>query len=169
MLKIRLTRRGKKNKAFYRIVVAEHTAPIKGRFLEALGYFNPHSKEKSIKADRVKYWLEKGAQCSDTAHNLLVREGIIKGPKRAIKLKKKEEKAEEVTEEKKEKAGEEKPAEKETKVAEGKEKPIGGEAKPKEKGETKEKEKKKPEKDKKESAEAEKKEEKKEEEKKDTA
>ncbi len=87
MLKIRLTRRGKRNKAFFRLVVAEHTSPIKGRFLEALGFLNPHTKEKSIKTDRVKYWLEKGAQCSDTVHNLLVREGIVKGPKRAVKMK----------------------------------------------------------------------------------
>ena len=90
MLKIRLTRRGKKNKAFFRLVVAEHTSPIKGRFLEALGFLNPHTKEKNLKADRIKYWLEKGAQCSDTVHNLLVREGILKGPKRAVKMKKKE-------------------------------------------------------------------------------
>ena len=91
MLKIRLTRRGKRNKAFFRLVVAEHTSPIKGRFLEALGFLNPHTKEKNLKADRIKYWIDKGAQCSDTAHNLLVKEGIVKGSKRAVKMKKKEE------------------------------------------------------------------------------
>jgi small subunit ribosomal protein S16 len=91
MLKIRLTRKGKKNKAFFRLVVAEHTSPIKGKFIEVLGFLNPHMKEKSIKADRVKHWLANGAQCSDTAHNLLVSEGILKGPKRAVKIKKKEE------------------------------------------------------------------------------
>jgi len=90
MLKIRLTRKGKKNSAFYRLVVAEHTSPIKGRFVEVLGFFNPHTKEKNFKADRVKYWIEKGAQCSDTAHNLLVSAKIISEPKRAIKMKKKE-------------------------------------------------------------------------------
>lgn len=110
MLKIRLTRRGKRSKAFFWLVVAEHTSPIKGRFLEALGFLNPHTKEKNIKFDRVKHWLEKGAQCSDTAHNLLVSEGIVKGPKRAVKMRKKEdvaEKAEDKPEEKK-KAVEEK-------------------------------------------------------------
>ena len=50
MLKIRLTRRGKKNKAFFRIVVAEHTSPIKGRFLEVLGFLNPHTKEKEFQS-----------------------------------------------------------------------------------------------------------------------
>lgn len=89
MLKIRLTRRGKKNNAFFRIVVAEHTAPIKGGFLEVLGFLNPHTKEKDFKIDRIKYWLEKGAQCSDSVHNLLVANSVIKGPKRAVKLKKK--------------------------------------------------------------------------------
>jgi small subunit ribosomal protein S16 len=89
MLKIRLTRRGKKNNAFFRIVVAEHTAPIKGGFLEVLGFLNPHTKEKDFKTDRIEYWIGKGAQCSDTVHNLLVSNSVIKGPKRAVKLKKK--------------------------------------------------------------------------------
>lgn len=154
MLKIRLTRRGKKNKAFYRIVVAEHTAPIKGRFLEALGYFNPHSKERNIKADRVKYWLEKGAQCSDTAHNLLVKEGIIKAPKRAIKIKKAD-KAEEADK-----------AESTSTAGEAPETDKSSNEKKSQKEEetdTEKKKEKKPEKAKKESAEAEEKEEKKEE------
>jgi small subunit ribosomal protein S16 len=122
MLKIRLTRRGKKNSAFFRVVVAEHTAPIKGKFLENLGFLNPHTKEKEFKADRIKYWIEKGAQCSDTVHNLLVSNGVISGPKRAVKIKQKpvEEKKEEVkeaavdeTEKKSEPAAETKPEEKE--------------------------------------------------------
>lgn len=100
MLKIRLTRKGKKNKAFFRLVVAEHTSPVKGRFIEALGFLNPHTKERSFKEDRIKYWLEKGAQCSDSAHNLLVKAGIIKGPKRAVKIRKKEVVEEKVEEKK---------------------------------------------------------------------
>jgi len=114
MLKIRLTRRGKKNSAFFRIVVAEHTAPIKGGFLEVLGFLNPHTKEKDFKADRIKYWIEKGAQCSDTVHNLLVSNSVIEGPKRAVKLKKKpvDEKKEDASEKKPEEAAEVKPEEK---------------------------------------------------------
>ncbi|MFA5926405.1 MAG: 30S ribosomal protein S16 [Parcubacteria group bacterium] len=96
MLKIRLTRRGKKNKAFFRLVVAEHTSPIKGKFLEALGFLNPHTKEKALKEERIKYWIGKGAQCSGSVHNLLVGAKIISGPKRAVKMKKKE--AEEIKE-----------------------------------------------------------------------
>jgi small subunit ribosomal protein S16 len=105
MLKIRLTRRGKKNKAFFRLVVAEHSSPIKGRFVEALGFLNPHTKERKFEEDRIKYWIGKGAQCSDSVHNMLVRAGIVKGPKRAVKMKKKEETsepAEKATTEKKE-------------------------------------------------------------------
>jgi len=128
MLKIRLTRRGKKNKPFYRVVVAEHTAPIKGKFIEVLGFLNPHTKEKNLKEDRIKYWIEKGAQCSDTVHNLLVANGVIKGPKRAIKLKKKAVSAETAakpedakTEEKKDKKAETAKPESEKKEAEKKE------------------------------------------------
>lgn len=96
MLKIRLTRRGKKNKAFFRVVVAEHTSPIKGKFLENLGFLNPHTKEKEFKSDRIKYWIEKGAQCSDTVHNLLVSNSVISGPKKAVKIKKKVEEKKEI-------------------------------------------------------------------------
>ncbi|MCX6762351.1 MAG: 30S ribosomal protein S16 [Candidatus Moranbacteria bacterium] len=117
MLKIRLTRKGKKNSAFFRVVVAEHTSPIKGKFLENLGFLNPHTKEKEFKADRIKYWIEKGAQCSDTVHNLLVSNGVIGGPKRAVKLKKK-------IEEKKEEAEAAKPAEKKDEAKE----PVSEEA-----------------------------------------
>jgi small subunit ribosomal protein S16 len=125
MLKIRLTRRGKKNSAFFRIVVAEHTAPIKGGFLEVLGFLNPHTKEKSFKADRIKYWIGKGAQCSDTVHNLLVSNSVIAGPKRAVKLKKKAasaeapaSQAEEVKTDKPEAKPEEKEGEKQAEVKE---------------------------------------------------
>lgn len=119
MLKIRLTRRGKKNSAFFRVVVAEHTSPIKGKFLENLGFLNPHTKEKEFKAERIKYWIEKGAQCSDTVHNLLVSNGVISGPKKAVKIKKKpvdekkteEAKPTETPEVKQEEKATEKPAE----------------------------------------------------------
>jgi len=117
MLKIRLTRRGKKNKAFFRLVVAEHSSPVKGRFLEALGFWDPHSKEKSFKEERIKYWLAKGAQCSDSVHNLLAGAGVIESAKRAVKIRKKLPKeSQEAPEKKTEKAespGDEAKAEKE--------------------------------------------------------
>lgn len=97
MLVIRFIRRGKKNQPFFRIVVTDKRNPPKGgRFLEILGFFNPLTKEKSLKKERIKYWISVGAQTSDRVHNLLVSEKIIEGKKIAVHKKaKKKKKAEE--------------------------------------------------------------------------
>lgn len=88
MLKIRLQRTGKKNQPFFRIVVTEKKNPPRGgRSLEMLGFLNPRTKEKQIKAERVKYWLSVGAQPSDRVHNLLVKEGVIKADKKPVHAK----------------------------------------------------------------------------------
>lgn len=90
MLKIRLTRTGKKNQPHYRIVVIEHWRKPKGRYIEMLGHYNPRTKKISLKKERILYWLGVGAQTSPTAHNLLVDNKIIKSPKRkASTIKKK--------------------------------------------------------------------------------
>jgi small subunit ribosomal protein S16 len=81
MLVIRLQRVGKRNQPSYRIVLAEKGAPIKGRFLEILGNYNPRLKTKNFKNDRILYWLSKGAKASPTIHNLLIDEKIIEGQK----------------------------------------------------------------------------------------
>jgi len=81
MLRIRLTRRGKRNQAFFRLVVAEAKRPIKGRFIENLGFFNPHTKETKLISERILYWLAVGAKPSVTVHNLLIKHSIIKGQK----------------------------------------------------------------------------------------
>ena len=82
MLTIRFLRTGKKNQPFFRIVVTDKKNPPRGgRFLEILGFFNPLTKEKKLKVERMKYWLSVGAQPSDRVHNLLVGEGILKGKK----------------------------------------------------------------------------------------
>ena len=94
MLKIRFLRKGKKRQAFYKIVVTDKRKPPKGgNFKEQVGFYNPLTKEKAIKKDRIEYWLSKGAQLSDTVHNLLVKEGVIKKPKIDVhkKSKKKDE------------------------------------------------------------------------------
>ena len=81
MLRIRLSRVGKKNKAQFRITVADgHRSPT-GKFIEILGHYNPHTKEKVFKRERVEYWISKGAKPSATIHNFLVDAGIIKGKK----------------------------------------------------------------------------------------
>ena len=92
MLRIRLSRVGKKNKAQFRITVADgHRAPT-GKFIEILGHYNPHTKEKVFKQERVEYWISKGAKPSATIHNFLVDAGIVKGKKvTSWKSKKKKE------------------------------------------------------------------------------
>ncbi|MDQ1283657.1 MAG: ribosomal protein [Patescibacteria group bacterium] len=57
-----------------------------GRHVEILGSYDPHSKQAVLKEDRIKYWLEKGAQASDTVYNLLVSKGIVSAKKRAVKV-----------------------------------------------------------------------------------
>lgn len=81
MIKIRLSRRGKNKYATFRIVAAEHTRAAKGKSLEVLGAYNPHTNTVQVDGDRVRHWLSHGAQASPTVHNLLVSQKIIAGPK----------------------------------------------------------------------------------------
>lgn len=95
MLIIRLSRVGKKSHAQYKVVLAEKTYPVKGKFNEILGSYDPHQKKAVLKQDRINYWIEKGVTCSDTAWNLLVANNIVEGAKRRVKVpaKKVEEKS----------------------------------------------------------------------------
>ena len=96
MLKIRLFRIGKKHQPVFRVIVTDKKNPPRGgRFLEILGFWNPLTKEKNLKIERIKYWLSVGAKPSDTVYNLLISEKIIKGKKIDVhkKSKKKEESA----------------------------------------------------------------------------
>lgn len=82
MLKIRMQRTGRKNEPQFRIVVGEHTiGPKSGKFLEKIGSYNPKTKEKTLDAERATYWMGKGAQVSDSLHNLFITMGVIKGKK----------------------------------------------------------------------------------------
>jgi len=82
MLVIRLTRKGKKNQPFFKVVVIDKKRSAKGgRAVEFLGFFDPLTKRKSLNKERILYWLKVGAQPSATMHNLLVREKIILGKK----------------------------------------------------------------------------------------
>ena len=82
MLTIRLTRKGKKNQPFFRVVVVDKRRSSKGgRAVEELGYVDPLTKRKSLKKDRILHWIKNGAQPSGTVHNLLVSEKIIESPK----------------------------------------------------------------------------------------
>ena len=99
MLTIRFNRVGKRNKAYFRIVLQEHTVAPGGRHVEVLGSWDPHMKKAVLKADKIKEWIGKGAQVSDTAYNLFVREGVLEGKKREVKMKKPEKPAEEAPKE----------------------------------------------------------------------
>lgn len=75
MLRIRLSRQGRKKDPHYRIVVAEKSRARDGRFIEIVGYYNPALQpvRLHLELDRIDYWLEKGAQPSDTVRALIGR------------------------------------------------------------------------------------------------
>jgi len=80
MLKIRLQRIGRRNEPAFRLVVTDSkNGPQSGKFLEILGSFTVKSDTVSFKKDRITHWIANGAQVSDTAHNMLVKQGIIEG------------------------------------------------------------------------------------------
>jgi small subunit ribosomal protein S16 len=92
MLTIRLQRVGKKKIASYRLVISEKARDTQDRYLELLGTYNPHAKENQFLpiAERILYWISKGAETSPTVHNLLVNAGILKAKKvKAVYLSKK--------------------------------------------------------------------------------
>jgi small subunit ribosomal protein S16 len=77
--KIRLQRKGKKGQPFYHIVAADGRAPRDGKFIEKLGTYNPMTHPASIELDfdRALYWVQVGAQPTDTARSILSREGVM--------------------------------------------------------------------------------------------
>ena len=92
MLRIRLTRIGKKNAPVFRVVLTEKTAPPKGKFLEILGSYDPRLKKTTLNKERILHWLSKGAKASDTVFNLMISQGVIKGEKIKKKIKIKDKK-----------------------------------------------------------------------------
>jgi len=104
MLVIRFFRVGKKNQPSFKIVVTDkRESSTTGRSVEEVGFWNPLTKEKVLKSERIKYWLSVGAKPSPTVFNLLVSEKIVEGKKIDVHKKPKE---------KEEKPLAEKPAEK---------------------------------------------------------
>jgi len=77
-VKIRLQRAGAKKKPFYRIVVANSEAPRGGRFLEIVGTYNPLTEPATVtvKEEKIREWLTRGAQVTGTVKNILKKEGI---------------------------------------------------------------------------------------------
>ncbi len=82
MLVIRLFRVGKKNQPSFKIVVTDkRKSSTKGPYIEEVGFWNPLTKEKVLKQERIRYWLSVGAKPSVTVHNLLISEKILEGKK----------------------------------------------------------------------------------------
>lgn len=81
-LRIRLARGGAKKRPFYRIVVAENTAPRDGRFVEKVGTYNPmvpkeHPDRLKVDEDRIRHWLSVGAKPTDRVHKFLGELGLM--------------------------------------------------------------------------------------------
>jgi len=76
-LKIRLRQQGRNNRPFYRLVLTDVRAPRDGKYLEALGWYNPFESEQdkslSLKAERIKHWLNLGAEISECAQSLVAK------------------------------------------------------------------------------------------------
>lgn len=128
MVKIRLTRTGKKHQPHYRIVAIDSAAPRDSEYIERIGYYNPRTKPPTLKYDKelLEKWIKNGAQMTDTVHDIFVREGVIEQTdKRVAVIKAKiqaskkrnepEEEEEEKTEENDKEDKEEKSDEKEKK------------------------------------------------------
>ncbi len=84
MLMIRLQRVGRVHEPTFRVVLVDSKrGPKSGQAIEVLGSHDTRKEKKNsqVDADRVKYWISKGAQLSDTMHNLLVNKKIITGKK----------------------------------------------------------------------------------------
>lgn len=78
MVKIRLSRLGAKKKPVYRIVVADEDFKRDGRFLENIGTYDPkvNPVKFDVKEERLRFWISKGAQTTDTVRTLLKEKGI---------------------------------------------------------------------------------------------
>ena len=84
-LKIRLARGGAKKRPFYRIVVAEASAPRDGRYVERVGTYNPmvpkdHDQRLTLKSERITYWLGQGAQPTERVQKMLAGAGLTDAP-----------------------------------------------------------------------------------------
>lgn len=81
MLMIRFQRVGRRNDPAYRVVVTERRSKPGSGELEVLGSYHPKTKHTVLAGERILHWISKGAKPSATAHNLLVKRGVIRGKK----------------------------------------------------------------------------------------
>jgi small subunit ribosomal protein S16 len=90
MVKIRLRRVGRKKQPYYRIVIADSQSPRDGRFVEVIGHYRPRQAQGGLdlQTERANYWLDVGAQPTDTVRSLLRRAGVLKARHEARLAKK---------------------------------------------------------------------------------
>lgn len=77
-VRIRLRRMGTKKKPFYRLVVADRRSPRDGRLIESIGTYDPRTATVKVDQEKAIAWLNRGAQPTDTVHELLTRAGVIR-------------------------------------------------------------------------------------------
>jgi small subunit ribosomal protein S16 len=81
MVRIRMQRFGRKNRPFFRIAATDRLARRNGPVIEQLGFYDPLEKDPAkalkINAERVKYWISKGAQPSDTCRDFFAKQGLV--------------------------------------------------------------------------------------------
>jgi small subunit ribosomal protein S16 len=77
MLKLRLTRGGRKRQPSYRLILIKSDSRREGRPIENLGYYSPLTKQFVVNIERVKARLSQGAQPTQTVNNLLIKAGIV--------------------------------------------------------------------------------------------
>ena len=96
---IRLQRVGRRHDPSFRIILTEKERAAKtGNYIEMLGSYDARTDKRTVDGDRVKYWISKGAQLSDTVHNLLVTEKLLDAKKINVLPKNKNRKPEVVAE-----------------------------------------------------------------------
>ena len=91
-LKIRLRQQGRTNRLTYRLVVADARSPRDGKYIENLGYYDPHKdgeKEGKLQEDRLQYWIDLGAQVTEKAHALIARKAptVMQNIKKQVAMK----------------------------------------------------------------------------------
>lgn len=84
-VRIRLKRMGRRHKPSYRVAVVDGRRARDSKVIEEVGSFDPmvidESRQTTLKADRIQYWISVGAQPSDTVRRMLVKHGVIEGDK----------------------------------------------------------------------------------------
>lgn len=76
-VRIRLRRMGASKVPFYRIVVADSRSPVKGKFIESVGWYDPRTKKVQADREKILEWIKKGAKLSNSVEKLIVNYSVI--------------------------------------------------------------------------------------------